>query len=79
MSDIIFSTAQRLKIEPRALFQGAYGVIHRPAEGDDRFQRWFKYGEVSPFMVDYCLNSWRFHVVSECETQHPAVSRSGRR
>ena len=73
MADLIKDTASKLHVEPRVLFvqaAEAKGFTNAEEAGAYRFQRWFKYGEVLPYMTDFCLEHWRPNGVAEHAPQH---------
>lgn len=66
MSDIVFDTAKRLGVQPKALFrQVASEKGLTEATADSRFEEWFKHGSVPDYIQDWCLDKWEpNHVAS---------------
>ena len=62
MSDLITDTSRKMGVEPKVLFRKAaeaYKVTNSIEAADYRFQRWFKYGDVPDYVMDFALTQWR--------------------
>lgn len=60
--DIVRATAVKLGINPRLIFERAvraYGMSNISEQASYRFTQWFKYGEITPVIENYCLDFWR--------------------
>lgn len=69
---LIFDTAKKLHCPPRAIFGRAaelQGFTNAKSIADYRFDRWFKYGEITEFVESFCLNQWREE--NKAETSAP--------
>lgn len=62
MSDLITDTSRKMGVEPKVIFRKAaeaQRLTNALEAADYRFQRWFKYGEVPEYVMDYALDQWR--------------------
>lgn len=60
--DLIKDTAKKLGITEKVLFTraaNAKGFSNALEVADYRYQRWFKFGEITKPIEDWCIAQWR--------------------